>query len=279
MPLGVMRRVARAGLLGLAVLVIPMTTVHADTDGLIVDDPIPDFSPTTGGKLNGPIDGGTLMEMSGSSPDDVPEALRDMQGEAQTWQDTAGTTAVAMVMVADDVKTASEMLTGALEAVDGAGGKAFETGINGTAGFTETESGLHVAVVLWRQSNYFVEVLVVSDLEAASTTNVKLLADSEAAFLRPSTGAGPTQYVPARSESTESSAAYQAGRVIGILSLVGVVVYLIVHRQRRREEERAHKERFATPPPPFTRPSSTEPTAVTTSGPFDSPPRVDPPAV
>jgi hypothetical protein len=239
-------------------LTVPASAAAADDGTLIVADPLPGFGLTEGGSLNGPIDAGTLLEVQGTDPKDVPKEAREFKGEARTWRNTEGSTAIAFVLDCGDIESASDFLHGALEGSTKTSDGTFDSGMVGSAGFVVGTADQPVRSVLWRQSHYFVEVIVVGAAGASISTVTTELANDQAAFLQPRHGA-PTLDTSAGKESNDTSVAYQVGRLAGTSMIVGFVVLLIRNRQRRRAEQRAHEARFALPPPPFVRPVTAPP--------------------
>jgi hypothetical protein len=215
---------------------------------LIADDPLPGYTVAEGGDLNGPIDAGVLMELSGTDTALVPDEVRAWSGEARTWVNDAGGKVVIFVIDCDHVDTASDYLTGAVRGTTKASESTFDPGFAGSWGFTEKTKTMPLNIVIWRQSTFYVEVMVRSD---GGIADAKALALSEAAFLRSSTGAVPAAGVASSSSAEDSSIAYQAGRLTGTACLVGLVVFLIRNGKKRRDEREAHRVRMATPPPVF----------------------------
>ena len=215
-------------------------------DSLIAADPIPGFSVDSGAKLSGPIDGGTLLELTGIEASKIPEALREVKGQARTWRSADGSVAIVMVLVGDDESTASIMLRSAVSESKKSTDESFDVGLMGTIGFSVKQSDVHISSVIWRQSNYLVEVLAAGDVAATSVTNAKLLAASQAAALTSLTGVEPTLAdPPSAANSEDSSASYRVGQLIGTALFAGLVVYLIRRGQARRAERKAEKSRLA----------------------------------
>jgi hypothetical protein len=213
-------------------------------ESLIAVDPLPGFTVDASAKLRGPIDGGTLLELTGVDPGKVPDAVRDIKGQARTWRAADGSVAIAMVLVGDDELAASVMLRTAVNASKKSTDESFDTGLMGTIGFSVKQSDVHISSVIWRQSNYLVEVLAAGDLADTSVTNAKLLATSQAAVLTSLIGVEPTLADPPSAPSSEDyNVGYRLGQLTGIALLVGLVVYLIRRGQTRRAED---KNRLAT---------------------------------
>ena len=152
-------------------------------DSLIAVDPIPGFTVDSGAKLSGPIDSGTLFELTGVEPGKVPEALREIKGQARTWRAADGSVVIVMVMVGDDELSASIMLRRVVNESKKSTDESFDVGLRGMVGFNVKQADVHISSVIWRQSNYLVEVLAAGDVADTSITNVKLLAASQAAVL------------------------------------------------------------------------------------------------
>jgi hypothetical protein len=227
------------------------TAASSDTTSLIVADPLTDYAPTEGGKLNGAIDGGTLMELAGTGPNDVSDALRDFTGEARTWQAADGFIAVAIVFDCGDEESAADLLRQALAGFSTSGATRNDSGIAGSAGFEVVGSDDRYNTVIWRQSKYYVQVQVASGLEGSSAASANLLAASQAALLQSRVGAEPTISTSAATTDSDetNNAAYRLGHLIGVLFVPGIVVLSIWALYRRRARRRAHTARFAAPPP------------------------------
>lgn len=257
------KRTVRVGALALALAVVVASMPLATTDAatapaadLIVSDPLPDYAPNETGKLNGAIDVGTLMEVSGSDPSEIPEETRGFTGQARTWGNDAGAVAVAFVIDCGDESSAREFLRGALDGARRTSDSTFDSGMFGTAGFAAATASSAVHTVEWRQSQYFVEVFIVGVSGDASETDIRALASSQAAFLR-SNGHGDPSITVSEAKA-DTGALYQVGYVVGLLMIPAAIGIWLLVRKRRRDEERQHAARFAVPPAPFTSaPSST----------------------
>ncbi len=232
----------------------------SDTDGLIVTDPLPGYERIEGGKLDGPITIDTLMELTGTDPDEFPDELRGLAGEARTWRNDEGAVAVAVVIDCGDVQSVSDFLQGALDSSERSSDSTFESGVVGTAGFVVDQATEPARSVIWRQHTYFVEVLVVGEPGDASEADIKALAARQAAFLQSSMGAAPTLNT-SHSTPGSDSVAYVFGRIFGILVFLGIIAYMIWSIHRRKAERRALEAMFAVPPRPFVS-SARTPTAL-----------------
>jgi len=270
-------RAARVGAFALAAAMAPLVPATSavakdDAASLIADAPSATFQPTDDGGPNGPIDGRTLIELTGTSPDKVSKAMRAAHGEARSWRDTDGSTVLVVVMTGDDASMTSEMLKGALDTAKSRDYEEFNPGLAGTAGFRLEKPGTVGASMLWRQDNYFVEIVAMStDAIAPATETAIFFAYSQAAFLRSTTGAEPTLDTSSAASTTETSIAYQLGRAIGTVALAGIVIVAILNRRRRRDAQRAHAASYAIPPPshspaPLDGASRGSPTAEAESG-------------
>jgi hypothetical protein len=90
---------------------------------------------------------------------------------------------------------------------------------------------------MWRQNNYFVQIVAVStDVIAPATETAIFFAYSQAAFLRSSTRAEPTLDTSSATSTTEAPLLYKMGRAIGALTLAAIVIVVILSRRRRRHE-------------------------------------------
>jgi|GEM_PF-5334813 len=231
-------------------------------DNLIAVDPIPGFTLDPGAKLSGSIDGGTLLELTGVDRGKIPEALRQVKGQARTWRALDGSVAIVMVLVGDDESAASIMLRSAVSESKKSTDESFDVGLTGTIGFTVKESDVHISSVLWRQNNYLVEVLAAGDAADTSVTNAKLLAADQAAVLTSLVGVEPTLADPPSAASSEdNSAAYRVGQLIGTALFAGLVVYLIRRGQTRRAQRKADKSRLAMAFPARAHPPTTSDSA------------------
>jgi hypothetical protein len=256
------KHVVRAGALVVATLVVttPIAVFAAGNDDaskLIVADPLPGYTHDALGTLDGPIDLGTLLKLEGIDPSEVPDLFGDFTGEARTWRDPDGLPAVAIVVDCTDVDVAAEMLRGALGAQRKESGHAFDPGLDGSAGFVVEQDDLTVHTVIWRQSHYFVEVFAASPpASAASSEGVaKMLATSQAEFLRASIGAEPSIDVSQVTGDAEKGAAYRLGQILGTALLIVTPILVIMGSRRRRAKRRAHEARYALPPPVFPMPA------------------------
>ena len=99
-----------------ACVMTPNASFAANSSGesLVAVDPLPGYNLVLGGKLNGPIDAGTLLELAGYDANEVPLVAHSWSGEARTWINDAGGKAVIFVIDCDHVDTASDYLTGAV---------------------------------------------------------------------------------------------------------------------------------------------------------------------
>lgn len=251
MTIGV-RHLATINVLLLACFVAasPVAVSASPAEGLIVTDPLPGYERIEGGKLDGAINAETLMELAGTDPDDIPDEVRGLSGEARTWRNDEGAIAVAFVIDCGDVHSVSDFLRGALDASKQSSDSTFEPGLAGTAGFVVEQSTGPARSVIWRQHTFFVEVFIAGVTGDSSEADTNALATTQAAFLRSTMGAAPTLDT-SQSAAGSESVAYQLGRVLGILCFFGIIAYMIWSASRRKAERRALQARFAVPPPPF----------------------------
>jgi hypothetical protein len=252
----IIARAARLGALALSVVAAASSVVvlaaGSDAMDLVVADPLPGYTHSAAGALNGPIDVAELMILNGADSNDIPAVATNFKGQARTWINDAGSVAAVMVIDCGDEHSATDFLRGALKAQTKADAVAFETGMSGSLGFTMQQPKAIVHSVIWRQGKYFVQVFgAISGPAALTQEDAKALALLQADFLRSIAAAEPSADVASATDPQESSSAYQFGRVIGTLAIPGVLALVVIGRKRAKDRERAHQAMFAVPLPPF----------------------------
>jgi hypothetical protein len=248
----IIARAARLGALALSVVAAASSVVvlaaGSDAMDLVVADPLPGYTHSAAGALNGPIDVAELMILNGADSNDIPAVATNFKGQARTWINDAGSVAAVMVIDCGDEHSATDFLRGALKAQTKADAVAFETGMSGSLGFTMQQPKAIVHSVIWRQGKYFVQVFgAISGPAALTQEDAKALALLQADFLRSIAAAEPSADVASATNPQE----YQLGRVLGALAIPGVLALVVIGRKRAKDRERAHQAMFAVPLPPF----------------------------
>jgi hypothetical protein len=267
------KRAVGLGALALSVVAAASSVVvlaaGSDAMDLVVADPLPGYTHSAAGALNGPIDVAELMILNGADSNDIPAVATNFKGQARTWINDAGSVAAVMVIDCGDEHSATDFLRGALKAQTKADAVAFETGMSGSLGFTMQQPKAIVHSVIWRQGKYFVQVFgAISGPAALTQEDAKALALLQADFLRSIAAAEPSADVASATNPQE----YQLSQLLGALAIPGVLALVVIGRKRAKDRERAHQAMFAGPLPPFRAGNPLPPPAFPTEVPLPTAP-------
>jgi hypothetical protein len=216
--------------------------------GLIVED-FPGYVHEAS-SIDGPIDGGTLLEFGGETVDgSAADYAEKLKGRGRSWRAADGG-AYALVWLLDcgDEETAAQFLDGMSSRASDAENGSFDPGLAGATGWSGRESGAYVHSVFWRQGSYVVDITIASGDRARSREDTTALARLEADTLQMAIGGTRTTEAPSAS-GDEGSAEYSIARALGSLTGMALLGWGIVAAVRASNRRRAPRP-LGPPLPP-----------------------------